>query len=679
MAFNTTEELKTFLDSAYASAQGYRNQLAMTVGRNECYFEGIQYIFNNGVDRFVSTTMGRLLSRWNPDSTALRVTSNHVTEKITVCAAATYPTSLDAEVKAPIRDEGIKGAVQSQTLEDLLSATVKHSNILSAAQDANIRRCVAGVYGIGLSIKTTQRPVNIGGQRTMMPSKELVAFDVHPTRFVLDPFIESRDLRQHNYVIYYDVWTIDKLRATYPEVKWNPDDMNTVGQLTPYEQSLATLSNSRLFEKYRTYSKTKGAIVYQLHRKDDTGRFGEYYIAVRTSREDLIWVNKDDSTSPFGGDGLPFVLLHGNRRANSMWSISDVSMIQDSQDMLNLTQTMLFRHLQAFTSPKYVVDSRFFGVKGSKEDWRNSFSNQVGGLIVGYPSADKTIMPPQLVNPPPPQPMLLDLAQRSADKMRTDTFRTEMNVGGGAKSHVPFQTTSTLLNEGDRVLSIRITEDTKAYEQILNVALGTQIKHVHDQSLGTLAMLDEEGFDQEDVARILQTDPLYPTCGVNLDESSVRYVSTDEKRQTLTAALTAQAITPSDYARAMAEYDMPITQEDRFMRTELEKSVDRLIQGEPWTPVPLGKYNDWCLSCLMRAQYDQRIRFNQDAKDRVAQAIQAQEQVAVQQALATNPEYQMQMQQAQMAQAQAAQQAAPTTDSVQKPITLQDVLTSVGG
>jgi hypothetical protein len=171
MAFNTTEELKTFLDSAYASAQGYRNQLAMTVGRNECYFEGIQYIFNNGVDRFVSTTMGRLLSRWNPDSTALRVTSNHVTEKITVCAAATYPTSLDAEVKAPIRDEGIKGAVQSQTLEDLLSATVKHSNILSAVQDANIRRCVAGVYGIGISIKTTQRPVNIGGQRSMMPSK----------------------------------------------------------------------------------------------------------------------------------------------------------------------------------------------------------------------------------------------------------------------------------------------------------------------------------------------------------------------------------------------------------------------------------------------------------------------------------------------------------------------------
>jgi hypothetical protein len=381
--FRTKQELQGFVDQVSSAAYGYRTQLAQIVGKCECYFEGIQYIQSIGFDRFVNTTTGRLLARWNPDLPSLRVTHNHVTEKITVASAATYPTALDAQVEPPVRDHGVGAAMVAQTLEDTISATVKHSNLLEVAQDANLRRCIAGTYGIGLGIRQVMRPVNIGGQTVPMPSKEIFAYDVHPVRFILDPYITSRDLRQHQYVIYYDVWTIDKLRAMYPQVQWDPEDMSTVGQLTPYEQSISTLSNARLFEKYRTYSTTKGAIVYQIHRKDETGRFGEYYIAVKTKDKELNWINEGDIESPFGGDGLPFVLLHGNRRANSMWSIGDVSMIMDSQDMLNLTYTMIFRHLQKYVSPQFVVDQRWFGIKGSKEDWRTQFTNQVGGLIVG--------------------------------------------------------------------------------------------------------------------------------------------------------------------------------------------------------------------------------------------------------------------------------------------------------
>ena len=453
MPFANKQELQAFLDTAVSAAYGPRTTLGQVVGKCECYFEGLQYINTYGVGGFVNSTTGRLLTNWNPGLTSLRVTQNHVTEKVCVSAAATYPTSFDASVEPPTRDQGVSATVVAQTLEDTIKATVRHSNLLETAQDANLRRCIAGSYGIGLTIKNTMRTVNMGGQSMKLPSKQLVAFDVHPTRFILDPFVTSHDLRQHDYVIYTDVWTLDKLKAVYPDVQWNPDDMSTVGQLTPYEQSLSTLSGTRLFEKYRVYSQTKGAVVFQIHRKDETGRFGEYYVVVKTNTKDIEWINEGDASSPFGGDGLPFVLLHGNRRANSTWSIGDVSMIMDSQDMLNLTLTMVFRHLQKFVNPQYIVDQRWFGIKASKEDWRNQFTNQVGGVISGTPSSmDKSIMPPQVLNGTAPQPMLLDLADRSAFKMRADTFRTEMNTGGVSKSHVPFNTTQLLMQEGDRVL-----------------------------------------------------------------------------------------------------------------------------------------------------------------------------------------------------------------------------------
>lgn len=660
------QELHDFINTVSSAAYGYRTQLAQIVGKCECYFEGIQYIQSIGFDRFVNTTTGRLLARWNPDLPSLRVTHNHVTEKVTVASAATYPTAFDAQIDPPVRDYGVGAAVVAQTLEDTISATVKHSNLLEVAQDANLRRCIAGTYGIGLGIKQTVRPVNINGTTVQVPSKEIFAYDIHPVRFILDPYITSRDLRQHNYVIYYDVWTIDKLRSVYPQFKWDPDGMSTVGQLTPYEQSISTLSNARLFEKYRTYSTTKGAIVYQIHRKDETGRFGEYYIAVKTKDKEINWINEGDSESPFGGDGLPFVMLHGHRRANSMWSIGDVSMIMDSQDMLNLTYTMIFRHLQKFVSPQFVVDQRWFGVKGSKEDWRTQFTNQVGGLIVGAPSSmDKSIMPPQLVQGSAPQPTLFELADRSSMKMRTDTFRTEMNTGSGSKSHVPFQTTSLLLNEGDRVLGIRTTEDIKAYEQILAVALGTQIKHVKEQSAGTLAMLSSEGFDEQDLMILLQADPNEPAARVSLDEASVRYTSSNERRATLTAALSASAITPATYARGMAELDQALTPEDRYMRQEIEKAVNRCVMGEPWQPMPLGQYNQWCMSILIRAQFDRRIAFDPESKARLAQAIQMQQQMEVQEKLAADPAFQVQQMQAQQ-QAQAQQE--------QPKLTLADVI-----
>jgi hypothetical protein len=231
-----------------------------------------------------------------------------------------------------------------------------------------------------------------------------------------------------------------------------------------------------------------------------------------------------------------------------------------------------------------------------------------------------------------------------------------------------FNTTQLLMQEGDRVLAIRTTEDIKAYEQILNVLLGTQIRHVQEQSIGTLAMLDEEGFDQQDISVLLEADPYYPACGIKLDESSVRYTSVNERRQTLTSALTAQAITPDTYAQGMAELDQALTLQDKYMKQQIDKRVNRCLLGEPWVPMPMGAYNTWCINSLTKAQFDDRVAMDPMAQQRLAQGIQAQQQMMMQEQMATNPEIQMQMMMAQQ------QQPAPE----EQPQTLEDVLTQAG-
>jgi hypothetical protein len=87
--------------------------------------------------------------------------------------------------------------------------------------------------------------------------------------------------------------------------------------------------------------------------------------------------------------------------------------------------------------------------------------------------------------------------------------------------------------------------------------------------------------------------------------------------------------------------------------------------GEEWMPMPLGQYNAWCLSVLIRAQFDRRIAFDPEAKMRLSQAVQAQQQMEVQEKLAADPAFQVQQMQAQQ-QAQMQQE--------QPQLTLADVI-----
>lgn len=673
------------IKTARDAASMQRAALATKTGMQELMFLGFQY-FMAGDLSFRNSTMGRVWAgnQYNPDRSSLRVTSNHITEKVLVAAAATTPTGFSPTVAPPRRDLGPRAAMVSQTMEDLLGAGVDACGLLPAAQTANHCRCISDSYGIGLRIVNGSRVIQMNGQSVELPTRDMVAFPVHPTRLILDPGSEDRDLRMHDTVGHTDVWPVSALRAAFPAAMKpiTDDQLKTIGELAGYEVNMASLSDGVLFGRYATFSKTKGARVYQYHRKDSTGRFDEMYVAIEISggKDDLLWANQDDPTSPFRGDGLPVMLLHGHRRPAGVFGIGEVAMMADSQRIVNLTRTMVMRHLHQFVSPKYLIDARWLGSNVSDEEISNRINNAVGGFIVGKPmSTDRNLQPPALMQSPPFNGQLVEIEDREVDKMRADSMRTAQAAGGGVKTHVADSTYQRALQEGDRVSGIRRMEDCKAYAQIMGVILGTEIKHVQENSASTLARLDKEGFDQQDVVTILQTDAYYPTCGITLAESDLVYRSDGERREKLDGLLATATITPEQYFRAMAELDQAVSPDDKFFQMQIQKAVAVFLRSGQWNPLPMGQYNSWVLVELRKALFDKSVKFDPQKQATVVQAIQIQTQFGVQEQIQSNPELVMQQQLAQQEQAheasmQAQEQAQPPEEEQDQPQTLADLL-----
>ncbi len=682
----TQAQVEELIKTARDAASMQRAWLATKVGTHELMYLGFQYVTAGEVSAFRNTTLGRVWNRTNPDMGQLRVTSNHITEKVQVAAAATYPTALNPTVQPPRRDLGPAAAATSQTMEDLLTSGLKAAGLPAAGQNANINRWISDTYGIILGLKKGERTVNINGQDVPVKTRDLVAKSAHPARFILDPAMDDRDLRMHDLVGHSDVWTGTALRRQFPRaMKGITDDqLKKIGDLTAYEQNMNLLSEGALYGVYRQYSKTPGARIYQFHQKDSSGRFTEMYVGIEIpgGKNEILWANQDDPTSPFGGDGLPMMLLHGHRRPAGVFGIGAVAMMADSQRIVNLTMTMVMRHLQQFVSPKLVVDQRFFGTNATAEQIRSEWTNAVGGLIIGKPmSQDKSIRPPELMPAPAYSNQITEIAREQVNKMRQDSGRSEQAAGGGVKSHVADSTYERSLQEGDRVMGIIRTEDCRAYEKLLEVVLGTEVKHVQEQSASTLARLDRDGFDVQDITTILNTDAAYPTCGITLAEGDLVFVSDAEKRAKLDAAITAQAITAEYYQRAMAELDQALSPEDKFNLQEINKAVATFVtSGQPWTPMPMGPYGQWVLSALRRARFDKRVKFQPQFVAMVDQAIAMQTQFNVQEQIQSNPELVMQREQMQMdAQMQAAKEqeaaaAAESEEQAQQPQTLADLL-----
>ena len=431
-----------------------------------------------------------------------------------------------------------------------------------------------------------------------------------------------------------------------------------------FELKVNEVSGGKLFSQHRRFSKTPGAVVLQVHVKDETGRFGRMYVAVDGGVNNRMWINHENPESPFGGDGFPMTMLHANRREGTPWSLSDTWLVVDDQNRRNVLKTLTMRHIQRYSAFQWLIDERWF--KGGKEEARAQLTNRVGGLILGR-GGDRhnQIKEPQIAQPPAPSPTITDLMERERESAFEKVSRPDI-ARGTTKSHVPDSTFQTALEQANQIGQMRVQEDVESVTELFNVLLGTQLNAVRSASPSILSALRRRGFEPEDFTNLLSLEPNDPQVRVRVRQTSVRNRSHERRKADLDAALVAQAITPQEYRRAVAEdLDIPLTADDRVYSRNASRSVQRIIMGEEWSPIPLGDRTDIFLNAFRQGMFDRRLKKDPEAGERLKRALQSQLLMFQQEQALFNPQPQAPQQQA---------EAAPAGPQPGQSFTVADLL-----
>lgn len=623
MEFKDESKLVEWLEQQSNAASSQRMELLRRSVTDRCYYEGIQWINRGGTMIQQANGMGRLMTSWNPDSSKLRVTVNRVTKFVIKAAAATMPERFDAEVM-PMDGAYTLGEVErAQTCERLLAQMIDQSGYLGVRRDCNFSRCVTGTSGIGLSLTTIKREIDLGMGPTETTEKIVKAFEFDPARLILDPGCGARSLHDHEYVIYQDVWTRERIRREWG-LELKKEECQEIGTLAGYEIAMSSFSSSRVYARYATNSKTLGARIYEMYCKGVDGRYKCYRLVEKSGKK--TWINQQDVTSPWGGDGLPYELIHAHRRPDSLWSIGDVSMLRDDQDKLNLLATLAYRIIQKNAGYQIVFDKRSIPKGVDDDEFAQKFSNQVAGAIaIDMGRREDARIAPQVMQYPMASPVNLEMMRLAENDMREQVFRSEGHFGVG-KSHVPYNTSRMLMENADQVLGTRIMEDIETDRRVLEVLLGTTVKHAQEGSPVLLADLADRGFVEQDFLALVRTNPERIMLRVGVRESSVRYRSESQKREDLNQAIAVQALGPMELRMAMAgDIDSPVTQSDGRMLDDLRRMVVECAAGIEWVAMPLGEYAQWAISMLRQEMVAAFRRKDIEAAARLERGIQQQE------------------------------------------------------
>lgn len=661
--FRTPAELFDFVRDSEKSADMMRAQLSMRMGIDGCYYEGVQWLnpaYRSGANRDSSGT-SRLAVDWNPDSRKLRAISNRVTFLTQKSAASTHPDQIYIDAVPPERDTGTDALNRTRIHETMANSAIDESGLLHAAQLANHRRCIFGTWGIGLAIE--DETMLVKGQE--VPSRSVRAFEFDSSNLITDPHCQKLHLHLHPWVIYTDVWTLDRVKSVLG-VDIPPEEASTVEQLEPTKMDLNAISNNKLFTRYARFAKTKAVRVYQVHQRDYGCRFGRMYITIESADKKQRVVLGDrvvdveskgaslDSPlteSPFGGSGMPLCLLHGYLRADTMYSWGEPAQIKDDQDKANLVETNHQRIIQRYAGAQWKVDTRAFGSRPNNDDIAQMLTNQVGGIIK-YELGDRqrNVQAPELVQQPAPPPFLMEALGIYAEGMREKVHKAPGNFGS-TPTHVPFKTTERALDDADQVSSVRVAGDAQAIEFIVRTLHSTTLRLAQERNPATLGMLVKAGFDDQDFALVVQEDWMYPKVELKVRQATIRHQSQASKKQNLDTAAQLQMIDAEQYQEAMADsgLDTPLTDEWRQMQDQCRRVALGILLGRPFVPRMMGRWGPLLIKELVRAQSDRRTEIDPGALQRLSQAIQQQYTLMSQEQLMSNPQLAADVQKSQQA------------------------------
>lgn len=642
MHFDKPEQAQDFLDGAINADAPVSNVRARNTLINRCMVEGMQWIGSGNAGFGGSDPNRPRYTNWNPDSQQLIATVNVLTKLIQETSAMGFMDRLELGIPPGDRDTGIDASVKASVMEAVANAMVNFTGYVSAARMANYRRCVDGTYCMGWDIVLNDRTLSLrNGRTTTVQDQVLRAFSFPSTELALDPMNQKPDLQDHDYVIHSSVWPVDKLRRMF-QAEVNENELMTCGELMGNELYANAISSGLLYANMVLYSKTKGARVYQVHKKDDRGTFATMLVGWRNGRRDMKWVNFDNQDTPFGGCGLPFVMFHGYPRAESMWSVGDVAMLKEHQRRINLLNTFFYRILQSHAGAQWLVAKQ--SMKGQDADeTKNQFNNRVYGRIeYDAGTRDRPNPPPQLVAYRDPPAFIQDTMDRGQAEMREQVHRPDITAGG-YKTHTTNQTYQSALQGANQVLGNRIREDLTRHEWMLNVGLGTVVKLAQENSPSILGSLQRAGLDEQDFSVVAESDPYYPVEQIVVRDSSVKYESKEQKEQRLWKAVDAQAIPdPMKLRMALAKLGVPLDEDDKDFHQFALKATEQIVGGQEWQPIQLGEFTGMFLTEFRRAVFGKRAANDPETRARLDRAIQAHMQYDLMQkqaeAMAANPQ-----------------------------------------
>lgn len=639
--FDSPDKAEQYLNDNMSAGSTVNQTVGTRTFINRCMYEGIQWL-GGGLEVTQVGQTGRRPTNWNPDSNKLVATINRITKLIHETSAATFPDRIELECPQGDRDTGIESSMHARVMESAANAMVDFTGYTEAARTANFRRCIDGTHGLGWDIMLRSREIALrNGGTEKVEDQVLRAFTFDSMQLTLDPLNQKLDLADHEYVIHSKVWPVEKIRRGLG-IELRPDDLQTCGELMGMELYANAFSMNRLYANMALFSRTKGARVHQMHVKDEHGRFSTMLIGVRVPGKAIQWVNFDNQESPFGGCGMPLMLLHGYRRPDSMWSVSDVAMLKDDQDRLNLLNTFFYRMLQKNAGAQWLVAEE--ALKGQDPDeFKSQFNNAVYGLITHkMGTKDRPIPPPELVPYPAPQPFVQESIQQNTADMREQVHRPDITAGG-YKTHTTNQTYQSALQGANQVLGNRTREDLTRHEWLNFVGLGTVVKLAQEGSPSILGALQRAGFDEQDFAVIAQADAYYPVSELRMRESSIKYESKEQKEDRLWKAVQLQVETdPMSVRMTLAEMETPMSQNDKTFYVAAQKTTQQILAGMEWQPFQLGEYESMFLAQFRRGMFDRRAANDPATRARLDRAITVQMQFGLAQkqaqAMAENPQ-----------------------------------------
>src|SRR5690606_23279896 len=237
--------------------------------------------------------LGRMIDQRNPDKAKLRVTLNIITRGIELVTAQTFASEIGFEILPSDFGGDPESEYRASVMESVLNSGLAAGNFLSAKRVANVRRSITGVSGLWLSAIFRDREMTLNDARVVRADRDYRVRVLDPMKLVLDPAVQERDLDEHEYVIHYDVWTLDRIEREYG-VKIDRQKAKKMGDLLPLHVEMNRLTDGRLFQHYAQHSQTPAAVVHQIHWKDSSGRFSNMAVVIDPGEKaDRRWINED--------------------------------------------------------------------------------------------------------------------------------------------------------------------------------------------------------------------------------------------------------------------------------------------------------------------------------------------------------------------------------------------------